>query len=103
MEVLQQARFADACFADDQRYLPFTLPAALPARHQRAQLVLTPDERGQPTDSSGGFEPSAYSAWLNYPVKLERPFDALQRRCPATLDHEQTGDQPMHSVGDEHG
>src|SRR6516165_11306372 len=100
MEALQQARFADAGLADDQRDLPFTLLAALPARHQRAQLVLAPNERGKSTDCGGGFEPPSHSARLYYLVKLERPFDALQRRCLATLDHEQTRDQPMHGVGD---
>src|SRR5215831_2082124 len=102
MEALQQARFANARLADDQHYLPFTLPAALPARHQRAQLVLTSDEWGQSTDCGGGFEPAAHSARSNYLVKLERPFDALQRRRSVILDHEQTRDQPMHSVSDEH-
>jgi hypothetical protein len=92
MEALQQARFADTRLADEQRYLPFTLPAALPARHQRAQFVLTPDERGQSGDRSGGSKPSSHSAWLNYLVKPELPFNPLHRGRSATLDHEQTRD-----------
>ncbi len=36
MKALHQARFADACLADDQCHLPFTLERALPTIHQRA-------------------------------------------------------------------
>jgi hypothetical protein len=41
------------------------------------------------------FETPAYSADLDYPVKLERPLNTLERLCSAILDHEQPGDQPM--------
>ena len=43
--------------------------------------------------------PPAHAAWLDYPVKLDRPFDSLERLRSAIFDHEQPGDQPMRSRG----
>src|SRR5215472_7427625 len=77
VEALQQARFADAGLADHQHHLPLALKRVFPTIIKQAQFVLTPDERGQPADCGGGFKPSSHSARLNYPVKLERPFDAF--------------------------
>ena len=102
MEALHQARFADPRLADDQRHLAFAIQSSLPAAHQQAQFVFAPDERSQSARSRCRFEPSAHSAGLDYPVKLDRPLNALERLRPAILDHEQPGDQPMHSVGDHH-
>ena len=82
--------------------LAFALERALPAIHQQAQFVLAPDERSQSTRRGRRFEPPAHSAGLDYPVKLDRPFDSLERLRAAILDHEQPGDQPMRRVGDQH-
>jgi len=40
---------------------------------------------------------------MDYPVKLDRSIDPLERLRFAILDHEQPRDQPMHGVGDNHG
>ncbi len=34
------------------------------------------------------FQPPAHSAGLDYPVELDRPFNALERRRAPRLDHE---------------
>ena len=102
MEALHQARFADPRLADDQRHLAFAIEGALPAIHQQAQFVLAPDEWGQSTRRRGRFEPPAHSARPDYAIKLDRPFDALERLRSAILDHEQPRDQPMRGVGDHH-
>ena len=97
MEALHQARFADPRLADDQRHLAFAIERALPTIHQQAQFVFAPDEWRQPTRCRRRFEPPAHSARLDYPVKLDRPLDALKRLRSAILDHEQPRDQPMGS------
>ena len=102
-EALHQARFADPRLADDQRHLAFAFERALPTIHQQAQFVFAPDEWSQPTRCRGCFEPPAYSARLDYPVKLDRPFNPLERLRSAIFNHEQPGDQPMRCVGDHYG
>ena len=99
MEALHQARFADPRLADDQRHLAFAFEGTFPAIHQQAQFVLAPDEWSQSSRRRRRFEPPAYSAGLDYPVKLDRPFDALERLRSAIFDHEQPGDQPMRIRG----
>ena len=103
MEALHQARFADPRLAHDQRHLAFTIEGALPSIHQQAQFVLAPDEWSQPTRCRGCFEPPSHSAGPDYPVKLDRPFDPLERLRPAILDHEQPRDQSMRRGGYQHG
>ena len=73
-----------------------------PAIHQQAQFVFAPDEWSQSTRCRGCFEPPAYSAGLDYPVKLDRPFDPLERLRSAIFNHEQPRDQSMRGVGDNH-
>ena len=94
-EALHQTRLADSRLADDQRHLAFTFDGTLPSTHQQAQFVFAPDKRSQSTRCRGRFEPPAYSAGLDYTVKLDRPFNPLERLRSAILDHEQPGDQPM--------
>jgi hypothetical protein len=77
----------------------FIIEGAFPTIHQQAQLVLAPDEWSQCMRCCGRFEPPSYSAGLDYPVKLDRPLDALERLRPAIFNHEQPGDQPMRSRG----
>ena len=69
MEALEQARFADSRFANDQRHLAFAFESMFPSIHQQAQFVLAPDEWSQSTRCRRRFEPPAYSAGLYYPVK----------------------------------
>src|SRR6266446_3939637 len=95
MEALYQARFADSRLADDQRHLAFAFEGTLPSTHQQAQFVFAPDKRGQSSRCRSRFEAPAYSAGLHYPVKLSRPFYALERLRSPILDHEQPRDQPM--------
>ncbi len=102
MEALQQARFADPRFADDQRHLAFTIQHALPTIHQRAQFVLAPDECSQSTPRCRRLQPPAHSAGLDNPVELDWPFDTLERRRSATFDHEQARDQVMGILGYHH-
>ena len=99
MEALHQARFADPRLADDQRHLAFAIEGTLPTIHQQAQFVLAPDEWSQSTRCRCRFEPPAYSARLDYPVKLDRPLNPLERLRSAIFDHEQPGDQSMHLRG----
>jgi hypothetical protein len=94
-EALHQARFADPGLAYDQRHLAFTFDGTFPSIHQQTQFVFAPDERSQSSRRRACFETPAYSADLDYPVKLERRLNALERLCSAILDHEQPGDQPM--------
>ena len=79
--------------------MAFTIECALPAIHQQAQLVLAPDERSQSTRHRRCSEPLSHSAWLDYTVKLKRPFHAFERLRTAIFNHEQPGDQLMRSRG----
>ena len=99
MEALHHARFADPRFAYDQRHLAFAFEGTFPTIHQQAQFVFAPDKWSQSTRCRGRFEPSSYSAWLDYPVKLDRPFDPLERLRSPIFNHEQPGDQPMRIRG----
>src|SRR5438552_1503651 len=99
MKALHQARFADSRLAYDQRHLAVTVQHPLPTTHQRMQFVFAPDECSQAPPRSRRLQPTAHSAGLNYPVKLEGPFDALERLLPARFDHEQPRDQAMGILG----
>src|SRR5579864_9721165 len=99
MEALHQARFADPRLADDQLHLAVAFEGALPTIHQQAQFVLAPDEWSQSTRRCRRFESSAHSAWLDYLVKLNRPFHALERLRSAIFNHEQPRYQSMRSRG----
>jgi len=90
-----QARFAHPRFIDDQRHLAFLILRVLPTIHQEAQFVLAPDEWSQSTGCGRPFQSTAHSARLDYPVQLQGPFNTLERRRPATFDHEQSRDQAM--------
>ena len=81
---------------------PSPSSALLPTIHQRAQFVLAPDEWSQSARGRRRFQPPAHSAGLDYPVQLDRPLNALERRRPALLDHEQPRDQPMGILGYHH-
>jgi hypothetical protein len=67
----------------------------LPAIHQQTQFVFAPNEWSQSSRRRACFEAPAYSAWLDYSVKLDRPVNPLERMRSPILDHEQPGDQPM--------
>jgi hypothetical protein len=99
MEALHQARLADPWLSYNQRHLTFTVEGALPAIHQQAQFALAPDKGGQSMRFRNGLEPPSHAAGLHYPVKPDRPFDALERLYPAVFDHEEPRDQPMRCVG----
>jgi hypothetical protein len=103
VEALHQARFADPRLADDQRQLAFSVERALPTILQQVQFVFTSDEWSQCPRCRRCLEPSAYSARLHYPVKLDRPIDPLERLRSPILDHEQSRDQSMHCLSDDHG
>jgi hypothetical protein len=102
MKVLQQARFANASFAYDQRYLAFAVEHTFPSIQQQPQFFLATDERGKTASCCNRFEPATHSAWPDYPVDLERPVGALQGLRSKILDHEQPRDQPMGSRGNEY-
>jgi hypothetical protein len=87
-EASDHARFADPRFTYYQRHLTFASDGMFPTIHQQAQFVLAPDEWGQTTRRGHRFEASAYSAGLDYPVKLDRPFDALERLRSAIFNYE---------------
>ena len=74
---------------------------ALPSIHQQAQFVLAPDEWSQSTRCRGRFEPPAYSAGLDYTIKLDWPFNPLERLGTPILDHEQPRYQTMRFGGDQ--
>jgi len=98
MEAPHQPRFADPCFADNQRHLAFTIQHALPTIHQRAQFVLAPDECSQSTGCCR-FQPPTHSAGLDYPVELKPSLNTLECRRAACLYDEQPRDQPMRILG----
>jgi len=92
-EALHEARFADPRLAHYQRHLAFTVEGAFPTIYQQAKFVLSPDELGQSTRRRCRFEPSSHSARLDYSIKLDWPFDTLERLRSPIFDHEQPGDQ----------
>ncbi len=102
VKALHQPRLADACLADDQRYLPFTTQRALPPVRQQAQLVLASDKWRQPPQCCCRFEPPTRTARLDYPVELERLFDAFERSRAKVFHHEHSRHQPMGRRGDYH-
>ena len=98
-EALDHARFADPRFAYDQRHLAFAFESMFPTIHQQAQFVFAPHEWSQSSRRRACFEAPAYSAWLDYPVELDRPFNPLERLRSAIFNHEQPGNQPMRICG----
>ena len=75
--------------ADNQCHLAFAFEGTLPSTHQQAQFVFASDEWSQCMRCRCGFESPSHPARPDYPVKLDRPFYALERLRPTILDHEQ--------------
>ena len=68
VELLDQPRFAEAGFADDQHELAFARPRALPAAHEQAQFLLAANERRERPRAA----PSAAAAGAHDAEELDR-------------------------------
>ena len=97
-KLLEEARLADAGFADHKRELALASHRPLPAPTQEVELLLAPDERGE---GAGTEAPAAARA--DDPKELDRLGDALEVARALPLDDEEPGHVALNVHGDEHG
>jgi hypothetical protein len=98
MELLDQARLAQARFADDQHQLSVALPSPLPAPHQRRHFVFAANERGK----LPALRAAAAAARPNEPIERRRLGHALEGVGAALLGDKEPGDLALHPRGDQY-
>ena len=98
VQLVDEARFPDPRFAEDEDVLPLAVLRPLPAIDECRQLDLAADEARQA--SRRDVEPAAYPARLHDAVERHRLAHALQHLRPAVLDHEHPGHQALRRGGD---
>ena len=97
MKFLDQARLAQARFADDQRQLALAPTRPLPAPHQHGDFLVPPDKRGEialpgtAAATTGADEPEQ-RGWLGHP---------FERLRAALFCHKQPGDLTLHPRRDQ--
>jgi hypothetical protein len=96
-KLLDKARLADAGLADDLDELPLAFCRPLPAPTQEIEFLLAPNQWGK---GAGAEAPAAARA--DDPVERDQRRRAFELVRPALLNHEKTGDLPMHVRRDEH-
>ena len=100
VELVDESRFPDSGFAEDDDGLPRAVLRPLPTIDENRQLDLAADEARQASRRDG--EPAAHPARLHDAVQRHRLAHALQHLRPAVLDHEQPGHQALRRGGDHH-
>ena len=97
-KLLDQTRLADAWLADDLDELTLAFERARPAAHEKAELVLAPDERRQ------GARPAApaAAARAHDAIEHDRGRHALEVMRALVLGDEQPGRLALHARRDEH-
>ena len=96
-KLLDQARLADAGLTDHERKLALAFNRPFPAPAQEVKLLRAPNER---SERAGAEAPAAARA--HDPVECDRRRRAFELVRPALLNHEKTGDLPVHVRRDEH-
>ena len=95
-ELLDQPRFAEARFADDQRELPFAAARTFPATREDIELLAAADQRGRRARTA----PPAAAAGAHDAVELRLFGHSLQLMLALVLGDEQFGDLAVHAGRD---